>query len=698
MKRRDFLHNLSHATAASFMLPTFARSMNLGDSNSYLSQTVSSGKILVLIKLSGGNDGLNTVIPLDQMSELNQARPHVILPDNKIINLNSHDLGLHPELSSFKNLFDEDRLKIIQNVGYDLPDFSHFRSMDIWETASDYNKFVNSGWMGRYLENQHPEFPENYPNTNYPHPLSVELGSPSLLLTGESSFTSFVARDPDQFNEIINEFDNNYDTSSYAGTKLDYIQLVGKQANTYGKILRDVYTAGSVPTSFANSDLSQQFEILTKLISGGLNTRIYMVELGGFDTHDTQVDQSDHSKGAHARILKQLNDAVGGFMANMDAIGRSDDVLLMSYSEFGRTIVSNGSNGTDHGTAAPLFVIGNKVDPTILGDNPNIPANAEWQDNLETEFDFRSVYSSIMNQWLTVNPTTEEDVLFKKFDQLQIIQAKYVDSDGDGVSDERDQCNDTPAGALVDINGCEIFSLAPSNYTIQTNSVSCPGSNNGRITVAVTRTDINYQLTVEPLGESFTLTSENNHSLALEELDVSEYQLTFRVEGQANYSQRFDVQITEPDPFTAKTQVSYGTKSIRFTLSGSDIYYADLNGVRKEFRQGIFSLPLQAGLNRINISTPQACQGGHYEEVFVSEEVQFYPNPVVSDLNLIVPGTDSDIQIGIYNRGGILIRELRRKIPSSRTLTVDASVLPTDLYIVKLNGKTVNQSIKIQKR
>ena len=438
MKRRDFLHNLSHLGAASLFASDLAFGSNLYNPNSYLSNTLSSGKVLVLVKLNGGNDGLNTVVPLNQMSNLNNARPHVVLPDNKIINLGEKDLGLHPDLSGFKSLFDEKRLKIIQNVGYETQDFSHFRSMDIWESSSDYNKFVTSGWIGRYLEHNHPNFPAEYPNNDFPDPLSIELSSPSLLLTAKNSFTSFVARDPQSFQEIIADFDNVYDTSSFNGAKLDYIQLVGKQSNLYGAKVKEAYEAGICNFEFRPSDLGFQFEKVTKLISGGLNTRIYLVELGGFDTHDTQVDQSDHSKGAHSILLKTLNDAVLTFMQNMDDVGKSDDVLVMTYSEFGRTIVSNGSMGTDHGTAAPLFVFGNKVDSTILGNNPVIPSNTQWQDNLATEFDFRQVYSSIMNQWLTVNPTTEEEVLFKKFDQLPIIQGKYIDTDGDGVSDDRD--------------------------------------------------------------------------------------------------------------------------------------------------------------------------------------------------------------------------------------------------------------------
>ena len=151
MERRDFLHNLSHLGAASFFVPDLAFGSGLNNSNSYLSNTLSSGKVLVLVKLNGGNDGLNTIVPLNQLSNLNNARPHVILPENKIINLGEKDLGLHPELSGFQSLYNEERLKIIQNVGYETPDYSHFRSMDIWESASAYNQFVTSGWMGKYI-------------------------------------------------------------------------------------------------------------------------------------------------------------------------------------------------------------------------------------------------------------------------------------------------------------------------------------------------------------------------------------------------------------------------------------------------------------------------------------------------------------------------------------------------------------------
>ena len=698
MKRRDFLHDLSHIGVASLFANDLAFGLELQNNNSYLSNTMTPGKVLVLVKLNGGNDGLNTVIPKNQLSNLSKARPHVFIPENKVIDLGEKDLGLHPELTGFKSLFDEQRLKIIQNVGYETPDFSHFRSMDIWESASDYNKFVTSGWMGRYIENQHPGYPNSYPNTKYPDPLSVELGSPSLLLTGKKSFTSFVARNPEDFREIITDFDNIYDTSSNRGTKLDYIQLVGKQSNLYGARIKETYDSGVCNFNYSPSDLGSQFEKVTKLISGGLNTRIYLVELGGFDTHDTQVDQSDHTKGAHSTLLKTLDNSVLKFMQNMDDIGRSDDVLVMTYSEFGRTIASNGSLGTDHGTAAPLFVFGNKVDSTILGENPVIPSNVEWQDNLKTEFDFRQVYSSIMSQWLTISSSTEDDVLFKKFDQLPIIQAKYIDTDGDGVSDDRDQCNSTPLGTMVNTDGCELFSLPVDNYSIQTNGVSCSGKTNGKISISVQNTEFSYGLSIPELENTYTLNSENGYQLVIDELEIGNYTLNFTVEGKEGYLQTFEIGITEPPALSAKSSVNQKGKTMTVKLSGSDFYYAEVNGERTSYQINTFTLQLRAGMNTVKISTPQDCQGVHTEKVFISEQVKHYPNPVGSNLNLVIPGEDTQTSIEIYSRSGNLVSKYVESIPFSRVVTISTSRLAGDIYIVKINGRTVDQTFKMIKR
>ena len=451
MNRREFIHDLSHLAALGGVLPTLSFGM-FDSSYELLSETVSSGNILILIRLDGGNDGLNTVIPLDQYSVLNSVRPDVIMPENKLIDLGKNDLALHPSLADFKVFSDEKRMKVIQNVGYEQPDFSHFRSMDIWQSASNYDEFITSGWVGRYLEDRHPSFPNNYPNETYPHPLAMELGhQTSLMLTGQYTFPSFTANNPSHFSEIINEFDHNY-PNTRSGDKLKYIQMIAKQSNLYSEVVKQAYESVGNTVPFPNTHLGWQFEIISRLIRGGLNTRVYVAQIGGFDTHDRQVDLSDPTKGEHAYILKELNDAVTSLIKSLDRSGDSDRVLTMTFSEFGRTIVSNGSYGTDHGTAAPMFIFGNQLDPSVLGKNPDIPENAQWQDNLEVEFDFRQIYSSILSQWLGGESQTELNVLFKEFQKVPIT-GEYVDLDEDGVRDPIDECLDTPAGAMVDVRG-----------------------------------------------------------------------------------------------------------------------------------------------------------------------------------------------------------------------------------------------------
>lgn len=698
MDRRSFLHDLSHVIAGTVALPSFANDLNFLVQNSYLNNTILEGKIVVLVKLEGGNDGLNTLIPLNQYSNLNQVRPHVILPENSIIELGSNDLGLHPELSHFKSLFDEDRLKIIQNVGYNAPSFSHFRSMDIWETGSTSDRYLTSGWVGRYLEDVHPSYPSGYPNDNYPHPLSVEIGRSSLLTKGENSFTSFVVGNPSEFHEIYNSISNTFDTSTNVGKRLDYIQMITKQSNAYGRLIRDTYVNNSLNFPFGNSNLDHQFEITARLIKGGLNTRIYMVELGGFDTHDTQVDTSDTTQGAHANLLRQLNNSIGTFMQNMDAIGRSDDVLVMTYSEFGRTIVSNGSNGTDHGTAAPLFIFGNKVDPTILGSNPNIPSNAIWQDNLEVEYDFKQVYSSIINQWLSVGQNLDQNIFTNTYDQIPIIQTRYIDSDGDGVSDDIDQCNSTPLGTLVDTAGCAIFSLPSSNYTLQTNGVSCQGKSNGRIDISVENTTYDYSILIQETNTSYVLNAGNQHQLSIEDLGVGTYTLNFRVEGEENYLQTFEIGITQPDDFSAKTSIQPKSKTVDINVSGSSLYLVELNGDFKIYKEEQFQLALQPGYNKLKIGTPQDCQGVHEEEIFISEQINYYPNPVNDHLNIVIPGADVETQVQLYNRSGALVNTLTKKIPRSRIVKINTSQWVEDIYIVKVKGVTVDQNFKIQKK
>ena len=694
MKRRDFLHNLAHAS----VLPSIYGSLGFTniDFQKFLTNP-NSRKKLILIRLDGGNDGLNTLIPMNKYSELTNVRPHVILPENKIIQLGKNDLGLHPELSNFKSLFKENRLKIIQNVGYQRPDFSHFRSMDIWHSASDSNQYLTSGWIGRYLENIHPTYPEQYPTEQFPHPLAIELGQSSILSTGLSSVTSYSSYNPSDYREIIGNFDNSYPDDT-VGKKLKFIQIITRQSNIYGEALRSSFEKGNNFDQYPNSNLGRQLHVASSLIKGGLESKIYIASLGGFDTHEKQTDISDTTKGEHSNLMRDLNNSIGALFNDLDQNSKNEDVLVMTFSEFGRTIVSNGSYGTDHGTAAPLFIFGNKVDFSISGKNPDIPQNAEWQDNLEAEFDFRQVYYSVIKQWLGGNDDTAENVLFKKFDQLPIIQAKYVDTDGDGVSDDRDLCNNTPLGAMVNTDGCEIFSLPADNYTILTNSTSCSGKSNGKISISVANKQHIYNLSIPETEGSYSLNSDNEHQLEIDELEIGTYTLNFTVEGKEGYLQTFEIGITEPPSLSAKSSVNQKGKTMTVNLTGSDLYYTEVNGERTSYQINTFTLQLRPGMNTVRIYTPQDCQGEYVEQVFISEQVRHYPNPVKSDLNLVIPGEDSNTTVSLYSRSGSLVAKFEETIPFSRIVTINASQLPSDIYVIKVNGQTVDQTFKIIKR
>ena len=694
MKRRDFLHNLTHAAAVPMVYNSLGFN-NIGFQD--LLNNSDSTKKLILIRLDGGNDGLNTLIPLNKYSELSNVRPHVILPENKIIDLGEKDLGFHPELGRFKSLFDEKRLKIIQNVGYNTPDFSHFRSMDIWQSASDSNQYLTSGWMGRYLEDIHPSYPEQYPTGDYPHPLAVELGQSSILTTGINSVTSFRSNQPWDFREIMGDFDNTYPEDNI-GKKLKFIQIITRQSNIYGEALKTSYEKGNNFDDYPNSDLGRQLQVASSLIKGGLESKIYIANLGGFDTHDNQVVTGDTTKGEHANLMKDLNNSIGALFDDLDLNSKSEDILVMTFSEFGRTIVSNGSNGTDHGTAAPLFVFGNKVDFNVLGENPEIPQNAIWENNLKTEFDFRQVYYSVIKQWLGGNEDTAENVLFKKFDQIPIIQGKYIDTDGDGVSDDRDLCNTTPFGAMVNTDGCEIFSLPVDNFSIQTNGVSCSGKSNGQITISIQNTDHIYNLSIPEIDSTYVLDTSNEHQLIIDELGIDTYTLNFTVEGQEGYLQTFEIGITEPPSLSAKSSVNQKSKTIQINVKGSDLYYTEVNGEKRSYQIDNFKLQLRSGMNIVKIYTPQDCQGVHTEKVFISEQVKHYPNPVQNTLNIVIPGEDNSTTVKVYDRSGNLINRYQESISFSRMISINTSQLPSDIYVVKVNGQTVDQTFKMIKR
>ena len=388
---------------------------------SLLRQAAETDKVLVMIFLDGGNDGLNTVVPLDRMSELNSVRPRVVLEESELLPLAQSEVGLHPSMLKLSRLYEENRFQIIQNVGYPEQNFSHFRSTDIWMSGSDANEVVASGWMGRNLEQTFPGYPEGYPNDDLKDPLAVEIGyGSSLLFQGVTSTTSVTVNSVDSFYELIDNVEQEAPDTP-AGDKLKYLRLIARQSQQYGE--RIVEVAGNVnghsPYPEGNY-LADQLKVVSKLIAGGSRTPVYMVRLGGFDTHDSQVD-SNHSEGFHAQLLTMLDDAIDAFVKDLEFHGTGDKVLGMTFSEFGRTVVSNASNGTDHGAAAPLFFFGNQVKGGVVGSNPVIDHHMRWEDNLAHQYDFRQLYASVMEQWFGLDTSRRNTVLFEDYSTVEII-------------------------------------------------------------------------------------------------------------------------------------------------------------------------------------------------------------------------------------------------------------------------------------
>lgn len=410
MKRKEFLQK---SIPAATLLPALINgySVRAMGAESPLVQALMRGTtdtdhVLVLIQLSGGNDGLNMVIPISTYSNYYNARTNIAIPQNRILPLGSSGTGLHPSMTGLHTLHNNGMMKAIQAVGYPQPNFSHFRATDIWMTASNSNQEVFSGWAGRYLNYEYPNFPTGYPNTNAPDPLAIQIGSTTTLTTqGPAVNMAMSITNPTSFYNLLNgTTDPVPDTP--AGKELKFVRLVSQQTQKYSTVIRAAANAvtqqGAYPT---NNSLADQLKIVARLVKGGLKTRVYMVSFGGFDTHSVQTNAADTTIGAHATLLQRVSDACKAFQDDLQFLGVQDRVIGMTYSEFGRRIKSNSSAGTDHGAAAPLFLFGSKIEAGVLGNNPDIPVNASVNDNVPMQYDFRSIYSTILEKWFCLDKT-----------------------------------------------------------------------------------------------------------------------------------------------------------------------------------------------------------------------------------------------------------------------------------------------------
>jgi uncharacterized protein (DUF1501 family) len=438
MKRRDFLRNTIPATVLPAMFSGFG--VKAFGRSSYIDSLLggagaSTDHALVLVQLFGGNDGLNTVIPLDVYGKYYNARPNIAIPQSRVLALDGTlKTGLHPSLNGLRDMYNNGKLAILQSVGMPDPNYSHFRASDIWESGSDSSEYFNTGWAGRYLSYEYPNFPVGYPNSIVKDPVAVQIGSASsFALQGPLIPMGINIEDPANVYNLTNGFTDPL-TANFAGNELGFVRLIAQQTQAYSEVISTASNAVTQQAPYPDdNDLAQQLKIVARLIKGGLKTKVYMVSMDGFDNHDNQVNTGDATTGKHAALLKTLGTAIQSFQNDLQFLNIEDQVMGMTFSEFGRRIKSNDSAGTDHGAAAPMFIFGKKVERGILGDSPNIPDNLTDEDNVPMQIDFRSVYSSLLQDWMCVPPQDLKGILLRNHQTLPLMQqnaCKQCDTNG----------------------------------------------------------------------------------------------------------------------------------------------------------------------------------------------------------------------------------------------------------------------------
>ncbi|MEO8584122.1 MAG: DUF1501 domain-containing protein [Flavitalea sp.] len=417
---------------------------------SLIATAASNDHVLVLVQLQGGNDGLNMVIPLDQYANYYNARTNVAIPQSKVLRLNNTDKsGLHPAMTALQNMYNEGKVSVVQSVGYGEQNYSHFRSTDIWMTGdSSMNRFnkENTGWMGRYLESEYPGYPDMYPSQDSPDPLAIQISSmPSVVVQGPIMSMGLSISDPTKVYEFVNPFTDYPLTSVSANKELRYIRVMAEKTKQYSDIIKAGYLKSNTMAAYPdNNDLADQLKIVARLIKGGLKTRVYTVTLSGFDTHKKQVNASDTTTGSHATLMKDVSSSISAFQKDLELMELDDRVLGMTFSEFGRRIKSNASMGTDHGAAAPLLLFGKHVKNGVLGNSPEIPADVKTSNNIAFQYDFRSVYASVLERWFCVKTPLIDSLLLDHYQSLPLIDGAPC-----GLSDTIDDTNNKSEKLLL---------------------------------------------------------------------------------------------------------------------------------------------------------------------------------------------------------------------------------------------------------
>ncbi len=457
MKRRKFIRNIGVAGSGAFTLAGVPINLQSKALNTFQSVASSDNdKVLIILQLHGGNDGINMLIPVEQYDTYYSRRANIAIPAansvRKMIPLDGtlpseNQVGLHPDMIAAKRMYDQGKVNFIQAVSYKNNNGSHFRGRDIRFMGGGSDDYYSSGWVGRYLQNDIAPlvYPDDFPNGDNKDPLAIELGSEvSLIFHQEGNIPSSISlgNDPESLARLVEELEGFEDEgldprgtppeflrSSPYGKEMDWLLGLEDKTEDYAGRLYEVYQNSSesavtypetypfnAPRGSLRNRLTPQLKLIARLLDGGgdgLKTKVFLLKLGGFDTHAEQVESYDPTMGVHASQLYHITSAMEAFQKDLKERGIEDRVLTVTTSEFGRRIASNGSYGTDHGKGGPVMVFGKGVQGGVIGTNPDMSKS-----NVDMQHDYRQVYATILKDWMEV----DEDIITNK-----VFYGNFVD-------------------------------------------------------------------------------------------------------------------------------------------------------------------------------------------------------------------------------------------------------------------------------
>lgn len=403
--RRSFIQALGLAGGGSMLLGGTAISATSPSPLAVALAENENDNILIIIRLEGGNDGLNTIVPIYDYDTYANLRPSIKHQQNDLINLND-DFGIPNYMNELESVWGDGSMKVVHGVGYPDQNLSHFRSTDIWASTED-NFEEPTGWWGRYFEDRYPDYISNPPEI----PPAVQIGSiGNLIFKGNNSNYAFSVVNPEQLQNVA-ENGTLHDVLDIPdcvyGDKLLFMRATANTTFIYSGVINDAYLAANNSVEYGDGELAKQLAIVARLIKGGLGSKVYMVSLGSFDTHAEQPER-------HQELLSDLSSTIKNFYDDLKTVGMDDKVLAMTISEFGRRPYENGSNGTDHGAASPVMLFGPALNGSgFVGNHPDL---STWDEdnNLIPSSDFRDIYNTVLTEWFCLDPSIVSTILLNE--------------------------------------------------------------------------------------------------------------------------------------------------------------------------------------------------------------------------------------------------------------------------------------------